>query len=216
LRAVQQAATALSEAARWTGSKTFVKSDDDYIYEFYVVMRLVSGVDRSTHRVTLRAGSPGRETAFPRKPANKTGWPYFEIRRVSDDQLTYQLCAGTRVSNQTGDSHAPDISLQAPGSPDDLPTGQDVLLIWDAKYMEDLNSRITRPQYGEFAMWVRRFGLCARGALADTTWMTINGIVANCIVTNGRDSGSSSAARQSECVVEITRFSPTTSHETHV
>ncbi len=131
LEAARKCAKQLGSAATWAVSGKAVSVRDDFVYETYVFLRLLIALKR-TYRLEYIEGSGNSKHAFPKSPARKAGRPRFNLVDRGTKKVLWQLCAGTKIGDISGDERAPDISLQN-ASASDSPQASDVELIWAPK-----------------------------------------------------------------------------------
>ncbi len=214
VKAVQAAARRLGVAASWADSGRALDVADDFLYEMHVLFELLEDAS-SSHHVRYRPGAGKAMHAFPRKGANKQGRPRFELSDSPQGEVLAQLCAGTRVTDTLSNTHAPDISLQASTSPEDMPVANDVLNIWECKYRKNgSDGQVQRSEYSEFAQRVELLGLQPPAQLP-VKLSRLSDLAARCLVTNGQPSTFTSATRAHHGVTEIASFFPGQSHSKH-
>jgi hypothetical protein len=204
VQSVQTSAQQLGAAAAWaSGASVSVRSD--FLYEMYVLFRLVEALQTVGYTVRYVTGTPPTEHEFPKGPAKKAGRPRFEIADDSGD-VRWQLCAGTKAQDLVGKRRGLDISLQVADASDD-PTAVDVEMIWDAKFRTNPVDRITSHEFAELARWVELFGL--RGVQPPAVDLgTLEEMLGNCLVTNGRFSTEPIAELNRVSLREVESFAP--------
>lgn len=198
----------LGLAAKWAISGKTVSVRDDFVYETYVFLRLLLDC-KKTYRVQYVEGSGNTRHAFPKSPAKKAGRPKFHIVDRKTGKVLWQLCAGTKIGDISGDERAPDISLQRAGATDN-PTAPDVELIWDAKYKRR-SGRIESHEFSEFARWIQLFQLESK-ALPKLVLSSLTGMAGHCLVTNGECSTENDKERTRTNIREVFGFRPKNSH----
>lgn len=204
----RKCASNLSLAAQWAVSGNAVDLANDFIYETYVILRLLEDC-KASYRIHYVPGAGKTAHAFPRKPSPKAGRPKFLIIEKKTNRVLWQLCAGTKITDIVGDERAPDISLQSARAPDQ-PTATDVQMIWDAKYKKKDRKgsrRITSHDFSEFARWVELFNLRGKG-LPALVLNSLTGLVGHCLVTNGETSTEVDAELHRTTVREVTGMYP--------
>ena len=160
LAGVRTSAKKLGVAAAWAHSRRPVRVKEDFLYEIYVLFRLVEALS-SQYGVHYFPGIGKTKHAFPRKPAKKAGRPRFNIKDQTSGQSLWQLCAGTKIGDLDGNEHGVDLSLQSADSPEDGPDHSHVLIAWECKYKEEDTKRITKSEYLAFATWIEMLVLKA-------------------------------------------------------
>ena len=200
----RRAAERLGLAATWSVSGEPVDVENDFLYELYVLLRLVRAL-RETYKVRFVPGEGTWEYKFPAKPATKVGKPRFTVLDRETRESVAQLCAGTEIFDATGKTRAPDISFQKPDAPDH-PTHQDTTMIWDAKYRKG-GGRITGPEFSHFARWVELLGV-RTSPPPSIDLGPLAAMAGNCLVTNGSESTETDGERTNRCVKEAAGFKP--------
>jgi hypothetical protein len=205
---VQVSASRLGVAATWS-SGTALNVTNDFLYEMYVLFRLIEDLSSGYH-IEYYAGSGSNKHALPRKGASKAGRPRFNIKDKTSQQVLNQLCAGTRAADLNGHLRALDISIQKAVA-SDTPGKDDVLQIIDAKYRTKKTDPISHHEFSEFARWIELFELRGRPT-PGLTFSVLGDLDANCLVTNGRFSTELDAECQRVSLCEIEKFHPLTTH----
>ncbi len=109
----------------------------------------------------------------------------------------------------SGIKRAPDISFQTDTSPDN-PDFNHLLLIWDAKYRKNKESRITHPEVSEFGRWLEVFKL--RGVHNPPINLAkLSKLAANCLITNGNASTEPDIECKRLWMKEVANFHPNSS-----
>ncbi len=202
---LRKSAKTLRRAASWAKSGLPLKLSDDFIFELYLLFELMIDLQK-TYDVKYEPGKGNLTNQFPRKPANKTGRPKFEVYRKLDGSLLWQICAGTKIADINGDKRSPDISFQNANAPDE-PCFKDIELIWDAKYRHDPNETIAHPELSAFAHWLEVLQL--RNKTKPTIILhTLAQFVGNCLVTNGRECSEMDVECKRLDLKEVTSFYP--------
>ena len=201
----KRAARALGIAATWVNSGQPVNISTDFIYELYILFELILQLSRF-YKIKYNPGVGKNQHCFPKKPANKAGRPNFEVYSRHTRSLIWQICAGTKIVDKVNMKRAPDISFQK-GSASDLPTFDDVELIWDAKYKSDSNTRITHKEISEFARWIDTLEL-RMTVIANLQLSQFHRMTANCLITNGKESTEPNAERIRCNLKEVMKFFP--------
>src|SRR5689334_5217316 len=98
----RKCAKALRSAAQWAVSGRAVDLPNDFIYETYVLLKLLHDC-KHNYRIRYVAGSGKTAHAFPQKPSAKAGRPKFEIVDKKTNRTLWQLCAGTKISDIVAD-----------------------------------------------------------------------------------------------------------------
>lgn len=197
---VSKSAEKLAVASTWNGHLA-LDPPNDFVFELYVLFRML--VDLQTN-YSIEFVPGVKKATFPRKPAPKKGWPKFVLKK--DGKRIAQICAGTQIQDLNGSLTAPDISVQAPDSPES-PTFHHVMQILDAKHKSKVSKRITSPEFSEFQRWVELFNLRSKlGAMLKFDQLTV--MAGNCLITNGNHSTEPNAERIRVNVKEVYGFSP--------
>lgn len=184
----------LKPAAVWHGSGLLIAEVEtenpcdlagDFVYEMYCLWRLVADIAKRQF-VRLVVGSI-QGLNFPRKPANKEGWPRFDIYDEWGDDLIMQLCAGTGIYSSYIDGFRyPDISFQKPLATAE-PTESDLFCMYDAKFNEGhKKTNLSEGEYSKVQMMVADLGL-NRGLpiTLPVSFTEFQEFDANCVLTNG-------------------------------
>jgi hypothetical protein len=156
----------------------------DFIYEMYCLFRIVN--DLAENQIVRLIKGIKHGFRFPRKPANKFGWPRFDVvDKITGKTLT-QICAGTKIwSNGAQAFRAPDISLQLPYTSDD-PKTTDLICIYDAKFNEGRKKdTLSEGEYAKVSMMVGTLGLRRIPVQLPVVFETLKNFDANCVLTNG-------------------------------
>ncbi|MBN1367029.1 MAG: hypothetical protein JW967_03795 [Dehalococcoidales bacterium] len=202
---VKIAALSLRRASIWVSSKIPLNVTDNFIFELYVLFRLILDL-QSAYNVKYIPGSGVKKNNFAKNPAEKQGRPKFEIYEKPFRRLLWQICSGTEIVDKFGDSRAPDISFQTANSPD-TPTYQDIEIIWDAKYKKTFRRKITHAEFSTFMHFINALNLRNKVKpninLADLRYL-----VDNCLVTNGEKSTELDVSCADSGLKEVTSFYP--------
>lgn len=211
--AVHVAAKRLGAATTWMGTKKAMSVADDFLYELYILFRLVEDLQQH-YSVVYVPGNGRYKNMFPQKPGRKSsGWAKFEIHDKNTGALLWQLCAGTSIRDISNVARTPDISIQDANASDD-PAASDVKLIYDGKYKKSGSSRITHPEFSQFAHFVDTLQL--RGAsVPSITFARLTDLLANCLITNGTASTEPDAERNRVAIAEVESFYPGKAHQRH-
>lgn len=197
------AAKKLGVAGIWAQSKLPVNIAEDFIYEMYVLFRLINDLSKH-YMIRYDYGSSKHQDAFPRKSAKKEGRPKFEI--FDKTNLKLQICAGTKIKDIVGKFRSPDISFQK-GSASDKPTYKDIELIWDAKYRKKVGDKITEKDFSSFSRWLELLQL--RNQIKPGIKMNdLKELKGNCLVTNGKRSTENDEERRRSDIKEVENFAP--------
>jgi len=202
---VGDSAAALHKASVWVNSKLPLNVTDNYLFEYYILLRLILNL---AHNYTIRfvPGTGDNRFNFPRSPANKNGWPMFDICSKSDGILLLQICAGTKVSDIYGKERAPDISFQNAGS-SDAPSWKDVKIIWDGKYRKKSSDSITDHEFSSFSRWLEILRLRNKQK-PPINLNNLAQLLGNCLITNGVKSPELDAECTRADLKEVTSFYP--------
>jgi hypothetical protein len=156
----------------------------DKLYEFFCLMKILEDLQHN-YDVAL---DPGTLTGkiFPQSPANKHGWPFFQIQNKTNHSESYQVCYGTNIKLSTAPQTtiAPDISVQSKHSTDD-PDETMVELIMDAKFKYDDDKALSIEQIHAFMQRVAALQTVGAPMLS-LVLHHLTGIKSNCLLTNGR------------------------------
>ncbi len=176
----------LESLSKWNSSEPFGHldgADDDYIYEFWCAMKLLSDLKTS---YSIEVSSVDDRLLFPKKPAYLSAgkYTYFTLTDKADTKDCVQMFFGIKFihADDADDTSAPDIAFAKPIGRQD-PFYNDALLIFDAKFKTGKSRKLSKSLIKVFAKTVEDLGLRNRSfnlkldKLAD-----LNG---NCLVTNG-------------------------------
>ena len=202
---VRVAAKRLGVAAIWAKSGMPVDLPNDFIFELFVLFRLINDL-QNVYSVKYETGFGPKAHQFPRKPSKKAGRPYFKLHSRSTNRLLWQICAGTKITDIVGIDRAPDVSFQKASAPES-PTYRDIEMIWDAKYRTNSNERISHPEFSEFARLIELFEL-RKSRNPSISFSALKKMLANCLVTNGEASTEPDAERKRVNLKEVSSFSP--------
>ena len=165
-------------------SKATEKKGADKVYEFFCLMKLLADL-LINYDIKIVGGTKSGKV-FPEAPANKQGWPLFEIIKKTDPSNKFQICYGTNIklSLAPKTTIAPDISIQKHDSTDD-PDESMVEMILDAKFKFTSTSALPIEQIHAFIQRVN--ALQTSGA--DSIPLAFNRLMmikSNCLLTNGK------------------------------
>jgi len=155
-------------------------SQSDYIYEFYCYMKIIEDLNKKSNQNVKFIKGNG---IFPRKPVIKKNRPYFILE--VDNKEIFQICSGTQIQTKLKNiKKAPDISFQSITSDDDLPSYNDILAIYDAKYSE--SKKAISFQEGQMVLFNRMIRLLRQENPTNieiyyTDYIDFKG---NCLITN--------------------------------
>jgi hypothetical protein len=194
LAQVTDYANALESAAIWHNSKESIdrvkhklkiSNGDDYIYEFYCYVRVLSDL---THNYTVRfvPGTGKNRMNFPQGPSNKKGRPLFILQDKTTGEPLYQVCSGTNIMTMFPPmTAAPDISFQKHDASDN-PTYNDVVLLFDAKYNRagSAKVKVSQGQLGEVTNMITHLQLATTPSVV-LNFVSLAGFIRNCLLTNG-------------------------------
>jgi hypothetical protein len=189
---ISKYATLLQKGAVWENTDEILapvlseeeklQATNDYIYEFYCYLCVILDLS-SNYKLEFVEGEKEFQYNFPRKAALKKGKPRFHAKE--DDQLAFQICAGTRVRcDFDRENNHPDISFQLADATDD-PTEQDLIIIMDAKFTEDLSSRLSRTEFYKFGSITDLFNLRGVPKVA-IKLKKLKKMFGNCLITNAK------------------------------
>lgn len=180
------------------------KKEDNYIYEFYCLMRISSDLKQNYNIELENAGS---EIRFPGKPASKSdGWSYFLIKEKNSGNRLFQMCLGTKISLSfaSGTTVAPDISIQVPDA-GDTPDEKSVLLVMDAKYSTKPDSSLSISQIREFAQIVNDLEV-QDAENVSLFFYKLAGLTGNCLITNKKGNSKHSVYCKKRSVKQVSKF----------
>jgi hypothetical protein len=165
------------------GQKKGDVKGSDRIYEFYCLLRILEYLS-ANYDVTLIPGTR-TDKIFPEAPADKNGWPYFEITNKKDPNNQYQICYGTNIKvSGTLTTIAPDISFQEISSTDS-PNETMVEMILDAKYKFNNTNPLSIDQIHAFMNRVTQLETKDADRLP-IVFDKHDDIKSNCLLTNGK------------------------------
>lgn len=200
------AAGSLGIAATWVNSRQPINMSTDFVYELYILFNLILDLSKS-YNIKYIPGNGNKRHMFPKKPANKSGRPKFEVySKTTPPTLMWQICSGTKVGDIVGMERAPDISFQK-NNASDLPTADDVELIWDGKFRTDNDDRITHQELAEFARWLALLEIYKK-LKPNIIMVKYFKMVANCLITNGNESTEPNAERDRLDLKEVANYYP--------
>ncbi len=157
------------------------EAPSNYFYEFYCYMKVIDDLSKDIHHQIIFKKNNG---IFPRKPSKKTGRPYFQLLDNYNNEI-YHIQSGTKIETIVpGKTKAPDISFQKPNADPDLPSYNEVDILYDAKYSESnkLNS-FSESQMSDFNKMIRylKTTKAKKISLPFTQYSAFKG---NCLLTN--------------------------------
>jgi hypothetical protein len=193
LKEINEYTSKLEKASLWHGSEKSLaevelekakKFGEDYIYEFYCYLRILSDLQHKYH-LRFVPGSGVFTFKFPKAPAAKKGKPYFIALDQSTGKIAFQICAATEIGTNYKRSPAPDISFQKPDA-SDTPTFKDVLMIFDAKFIRSTSDKdkIGLAQFYYVSGMVRDLQI-ADPSTCGIEFNELATCLGNCILTNG-------------------------------
>lgn len=211
---IKEYADLLSKCSVWHNTKEILapvvgiddKASDNYIYEFYCYIRIVEDL-RINYRIEFVPGEGKFEYKFPQAAAVKKGKPRFHA--FKNGNLQFQICAGTKISCEIdSEENHPDISFQIATASEE-PTQEDLILIMDAKYKEDNNSRLPKDEVYKFGQIVDLFDLRKVSSMI-IEFSMYKEFNKNCLITNGKSYSNASDSRLLSRlhIKEIERFFP--------
>lgn len=177
------------------------------VYEFFCYIAIVHDLLTNYELKFIKGDGRGDEAyKFPQAAANKKGAPRFDA--FYNGTRVFQICAGTLVNGiYKSENEHPDISFQIDAANDD-PQKEDLIIILDAKYQDNFESRLSKTQAQGFAFKVNR-----QFQLSSPPQMIINfdrlkDLFANCLVTNAQAHSSVDDMLIGEKIREVTNFYP--------
>lgn len=213
---LRQLKAATEKLTRWESSgKAFghyklleanakISEGADKLYEFFCLLKLLEDLAHN-YKIAL---DPGTITGkiFPQSPANKSGWPFFQIENKRNPSDAYQVCYGTNIKLSTAPQTtiAPDISIQLENSTDD-PDETMVELIMDAKFKFDDSKAISIEQIHAFMQRV----YALQTTNASTILLALNSLLSiksNCLLTNGRGLSAQDQYCRNNNVKQVAKF----------
>lgn len=205
LSSIGSSSKKLEKASVWKSSKLKVSGEDSFIYEIYCLFRIVVDL-LSNYDIRFVQGAAGKEFLFPKGPAQKQGWPRFQLLKRTNPALQWQLCHGTAIEDIHGHERYPDISLQEGDSPEQ-PNFSHVHLICDAKFQRDGKSEITGSEFARFGQFVAVLGV--QGAqTVNLSFNSLTNLLGNCLLTNGSVSTEKDGERNRQFIKEVQQFFP--------
>lgn len=188
------------------GSDENAQAANDYIYEFYCYICIIVDL-RANYTLEFIEGHDQFKFNFPRKAAPKKGKPRFHAWNGKD--LAFQVCAGTMIKCEYDrEKNHPDISFQFPNATED-PTEKDLIIIMDAKFIEDSKSRLSKTEFYKFGGIIDVFDL--RGdPKARINFNKLKDMFGNCLITNGQAYANPLDLKLSQkwAIKEVEHFSP--------
>lgn len=176
----------LESLSKWNSSEPFGHLDgaeDDYIYEFWCAMKLLSDLKTS---YSIEVSSVDDRLLFPKKPAYLSAgkYTYFILTNKADTAECVQMFFGIKFINSydDNDTSAPDIAFAKPIGRQD-PSYNDALLILDAKFKAGKSRKLSKSLIKEFAKTVEDLGL--RTGSIDLKLNKLADLNGNCLITNG-------------------------------
>lgn len=155
---------------------------DCYIYEFYCYISIIVDL-KNNYEIKFMEGKGKTKHKFPQAAANKKDKPKFLAYK--NEVLEFQICAGTKIDGMLeSEENHPDISFQMPNS-SDHPTHEDLIMIMDAKFKENIEESLPKAEVYKFGVIVDLFEL--RGSLKKSILFSkLKELEANCLITNGK------------------------------
>lgn len=179
---------AIKDLSQWRGSKEvfgYIDGDPgnkvDYIYEFYCGMCLLKDLSKQ-HRIV--AHKRNGKIVFPKKPGAKANYSYFKIYDKGGAKLLNQFCFGTKIfiSGSPSTNFSSDLSIQKDNA-SDIPSDKDVVIILDAKYSTDKDSKLSVSTIREFAQCRSDMGT-PKNSYNQLIFTDYNDLNSNCLITN--------------------------------
>jgi hypothetical protein len=131
------------------------------VYEFYVLVCILENL-RNNYKLKYFPDKDNNHL-FPKAAADKGNYPYFKAYDKTDESKElFQICPGTKVRNKYNHNIHPYISFQKPLT-NEVPTGEDLIFIIDAKHKSNSDSRVTTDDVKVFAMDVGNYEINPEG-----------------------------------------------------
>lgn len=93
IAATRTAAKAYGVAAEWSKGKS-LSVENDFLFEMHLLFQLLAEFEATgKYRIEYIEGAVGKKHAFPKKPADKSGRPYFRVTRRSTGEPVCHVCA---------------------------------------------------------------------------------------------------------------------------
>jgi hypothetical protein len=213
---INKYATLLEKGSVWHDSKDILapvlgneekaQAENDYIYEFYCYICII--VDLQTnYRLEFIEGQGDYQFNFPRKAALKRGKPRFHAWENND--LAFQICAGTMIKCEYDrEKNHPDISFQLPNATEN-PTEEDLIIIMDAKFTENSESRLSKAEFYKFGGITDVFNLRGSPKVL-IKFNKLGDMYGNCLITNAKAYANPTDLKLSKrwAIKEVEHFAP--------
>lgn len=157
LSEIEDFAKGIQNASTWLGTKKpfghiVNTTKENYIYEFWCYLKILSEINKQPNQKVKLIKASGK---FPTSPASKKkNWSYYEVND-SVGKCLYLACAGTGIKRPDAITtiHHPDISFQKPTADrTDDPSGEDVVIVLDAKYVYPTKKDGTAKDVGKLSL----------------------------------------------------------------
>lgn len=192
-----------------TDSKKGKKKEHFNVYEFYCYIAIVHDLLANYQLLFIKGAGKGKEAyKFPQAAANKKGSPRFDAYKSG--VRIFQICAGTLVDglNESENEH-PDISFQV-DSAGDAPQKEDLIIILDAKYQDDFDSRLSKLQVQGFAFKVNSHFCLPSPPQSHINFDKLPYFFGNCLITNAQSHSDKGDMLARQSIKEVTNFYPDT------
>jgi len=191
IKYIRDYSTLLHKGASWHNSKEAIahvisdvdkaNATDNYIYEFYCYICIIVDL-LSNYEIEFIKGDGDYAFKFPQAAAEKKGKPRFHA--LKDGKVQFQICAGTKISGSfDSEQNHPDISFQLADS-SDQPVRSDLIIILDAKFRENPNSKLSKGEVYTFIVNVSLFKLNTIPNF-QINLNRLKDFYGNCLITNG-------------------------------
>jgi hypothetical protein len=207
---------ALAKAGTWHASKKAIahvetkdlqkgdNTENSYVYEFYCYISVVFDLIKH-YDLKFVQGAGKYKNKFHQAASKKAGKPRFEAYDKNGNKVL-QICAGTEVDGKyNSETENPDISIQISTASDE-PTKNDLIIILDAKYQDDFDSRLNKTQVQAFSTKVNDHFELNNRARPEILFDKLKALDANCLITNVRPHNDNDDMLKDKGIREITKF----------
>lgn len=183
-------------------------AQDNYFYEFYCYLKVLNDLNDHPDNEIIFEKKNG---IFPRGPANKTNRPFFVLKNKSIE--IYHIHSGTNIKTKIkGKTKAPDISFQSPDADPDLPTYNEVDIIYDAKYSDGSKSKsFSESQMSDFNKMIR-YLKTKKAKRKVLPYKAYTDFVGNCLLTNKKSYSNNIGELKKERITVVEDFDEGKTH----
>lgn len=204
----------LGKASKWINSKDAIlniensaseKKKSECVFEFYCALKILVDLSKN-YEIRIVNNNKKYQNIFPKSPSEKRNFPYFLVLDKVTGAKLFQVCLGTKITGETDEKSAPDISIQRPDS-NLRPTYNDVEIIYDAKFKHGLNAKVTDGEFAKLYFMVTNLK-CenADSNVLGLQFDSLKDFIGNCLISNGQPYKTTAKIHQMRKIKEIVNF----------